>query len=191
LFKKLSKTTILEKIAGMAKAEKIKIDTDALELIAAAADGSARDAESLLDQLSSYETKIDLATAERLTGRIGFQTVDRLAEMIMQNDLNRALEYTAKMNEEGVNVVQLTRDLIHYLRGIVTLKLNPPLESAFHADLTGEEVKRLKALAELAKPLEQLKLIKALIRAYAEIRYSPFASVPLEIALIEHMRPPS
>jgi DNA polymerase-3 subunit gamma/tau len=191
LFKKLSKTTILEKIAGMAKAEKIKIDTDALELIAAAADGSARDAESLLDQLSSYETKIDLATAERLTGRIGFQTVDRLAEMIMQNDLNRALEYTAKMNEEGVNVVQLTRDLIHYLRRIVTLKLNPHLESAFHADLTGEEVKRLKALAEHAKPLEQLKLIKALIRAYAEIRYSPFASVPLEIALIEHMRPPS
>ncbi len=81
LFKKLPKTKIMEKLAMMAKAEKIQIDKPALELIAAAAEGSFRDAESLLDQISSLETPtpatggvgvptakhvgIDLAAAER------------------------------------------------------------------------------------------------------------------------------
>lgn len=189
LFKKLSKVTILEKLTAIAKAEKIKVNADALELIAAAAEGSFRDAESLLDQMSSFETTIDLATAERITGRTGQKTVDGLAEFILRNDLVGALDDLAKLNEEGVNVVQLTRDLIHYLRKIVTLKLDPGLEPVFRRELTGEEVKRLQALAALAEPASALKLMKALIRAYAEIRYSPFASVPLEIALIEHLQP--
>jgi DNA polymerase III subunit gamma/tau len=50
-FKKLSKITIIQKLSTMAKLEKIKIDEPALELVAAAAEGSFRDAESLLDQL--------------------------------------------------------------------------------------------------------------------------------------------
>ncbi len=191
LFKKLTKVKIWEKLKTIARLEKIKIDDDALELVAAAADGSVRDGESLLDQLSTFDEKIDLATAERITGRIGFHTVDLLAEFILKNDLKGALAYIAKINEDGVNVVQLTRDLIHYVRKIVTLKLNPQLEAAFHTDLTGEEVKRLKKLAELAHPDAQLKLLKSLIRAYTEIRYSPFALIPLEIALIENLEKPS
>ena len=53
VFKKLSKAIIIEKLTSIAKKEKIKIDDAAIELIAAAAEGSFRDAESLLDQISS------------------------------------------------------------------------------------------------------------------------------------------
>ncbi len=188
VFKKLPKAKILEKLKTIAKAENIKIDDDALELVARAADGSLRDGESLLDQMSSFETTIDLASAERLTGHTGFKTVDRLAELILKSDLASALDYISKTHEEGVNTAQLTRDLIHYLRRIITLKLNPDMEAAFHAELTKEETKRLVTLAAFAEPNAQLKLLKSLIRAYTEIRYSPFASIPLEIALIENLK---
>ena len=60
-FKKLSKTPSWKSSASIAKAEKIKIDEPALELIAAAAEGSFRDAESLLDQIASLGQTIDLA----------------------------------------------------------------------------------------------------------------------------------
>ncbi len=60
LFKKITKTKIMEKLAIMAKAEKIDIDPAALELVAAAGEGSFRDAESLLDQIASFGEKINL-----------------------------------------------------------------------------------------------------------------------------------
>jgi DNA polymerase-3 subunit gamma/tau len=190
LFKKLPKTKILEKLKKIVKAEKISIDDDALELVAAAADGSFRDAESLLEQLSSLATKINLQTAEHITGRTGFKTVDRLAELALRRDLKAALAYTAELGEEGVNVVQLVRDFIHYMRKIITLNLSPDVEQALRTELTAEELKRLAALAKLAEPSRDLKLVHALIRAYAEMRYSPFATIPLEVALIEHLSAP-
>lgn len=188
LFKKLPKAVILEKLRGIAKTEKIAINEAALELVAAAADGSVRDAESLLDQMSSYGKAVDLKAAEELTGRVGAKTVHQLAEFAIDGDLKGALAHLAKASEEGVNIVQLTKDLIHYLRKIVTLKLNPGLEGSFHADLTAEEVAALKLLSARCDPDRHIKLLKGIIRAYTEIRYSPFASVPLEVALIEHVQ---
>jgi len=188
IFKKLTKSKILSKLRLIAAEEKIDIEPSALELVAAAAEGSLRDAESLLDQLSSVKGKIDLATAERLTGRVGFKKVDGLAELLLKDELEAALKYLSEVNEEGHNLVQLTRDLIHYLRKILALKLAPALEEAFHGELTGEELARVKSLGALMEPERGVALIKALIRAYAEMRYSPFAMVPLEMVLVENLK---
>ncbi|HUX35508.1 MAG TPA: DNA polymerase III subunit gamma/tau, partial [Candidatus Paceibacterota bacterium] len=114
IFKKQPKTKIMEKLATIAKAEKIDIEPAALELVAAAGEGSFRDAESLLDQISSFGGKIDLETAERLTGRVGLKKVEELSAFIIKNDVKGALSYLATLNEEGHNLVQLAKDLIHY-----------------------------------------------------------------------------
>ncbi len=203
LFKKLPKTKIIEKLAMIAKTEKIHIDEPALELIASAAEGSLRDAESLLDQISSLETPtpvgngvgvptakrvgIDLATAERITGRVGLKKVDGLAELILKKDLQASINYLAGLNEEGHNLTQFTKDLIHYMRKILALKLSPAVEAALRGELTGEEVARVRQLGALIEPAAAVKLLQSLIRAYSEMRYSPFAMVPLEIALIENL----
>ena len=187
LFKKIPKVKMLEKLSAIAKAERIAIDPPALELIAAAAEGSLRDAESMLDQLSSFEEAIDLAAAERLTGRLGFKKVDGLAELILKNDLRASLDCLAAIHEEGHNLVQLTRDLIHYVRKILTLAVNPLLAESFHLELTADEVRRAQQLAGLVNADQGVKLLRALIRAYSEMRYSPFAMIPLEIALIEYL----
>jgi DNA polymerase-3 subunit gamma/tau len=190
VFKKLTKATIIEKLTTIAAKEKIKIDESAIELIAAAAEGSFRDAESLLDQISSLGSAmkgITLADAERVTGRTGLKKVHELAALIVARDVKGALANLNELNEDGHNLVQFTKDLIHYLRKVLSLKVNPSLKSVMERDLTRDEVAGAIALGATADTAMLVKFIKALIRAYAEMRYSPFAIVPLEVALVEQL----
>ncbi len=192
VFKKLPKTTIVGKLTSIVKKEKITIDDAAIELIAAAAEGSFRDAESLLDQISSLggaATKggITLDDVERVTGRTGLKKVYELTEFIVKKDAKGALGYLNELNEDGHNLVQFTKDLIHYLRKVLSLKINPSLKPVMERDLTRDEVAGAITLGAAADTATLIKMIKALIRAYAEMRYSPFAIVPLEVVLVEQL----
>ncbi len=187
-FKKLSKADILKKLTAEAKEEKIIIDEPALELVAAAAEGSVRDAESLLEQIASISKNITLADAERLTGRTGLKKIHELAAFIVSKDLAGATSRLEALNEDGHNLVQTTKDLIHYLRKVLSLKLNPDLASVFEKDLTHDELTAVQTLGAKADTAFLVAFLKSLIRAYAEMRYSPFAIVPLEIALVENLK---
>ncbi len=185
LFKKLPKVEIIKKLSGISKTEKIKIDSASLEIIAAAAEGSMRDAESLLDQVSSGNESIDATTVESLLGRVGFKKIQHLAESILKNDLAGTLKLLTEYYDEGVNLVQLVKDLIHYFRRLLSLHMSPSLKNTFAEDLTKEELETLGVLSALVDTKKHIPFVKSLIRAYAEMRYSPFAMVPLELALIE------
>jgi DNA polymerase-3 subunit gamma/tau len=188
LFKKPTKSVIMEKLEAVAEAEKIALEPAALELIAAAAEGSFRDAESLLDQarsLAASGAKITLTGVEELIGRVGFARVHDLAVAVIGRDLPAALELIAAQTENGTNMVALTKDLIHYLRKIVAFGADPKLEPFLAADLTADELERLKKLAGQLPAEFGITLIEKLLTAYSEMRYSPFATIPLEIALIE------
>ena len=65
--------------------------------------------------------------------------------------------------------------------------LRSELENFFQSELTREEIERIKKLAELIMPPKHIPLLRSLIRAYGEMRYSPFAMIPLEVALIESL----
>jgi DNA polymerase-3 subunit gamma/tau len=186
-FKKVSKAAIMGKLAAEAKAEKIKIDEPALELIAAIAEGSVRDAESLLDQISSLGGAVTLADVERITGRTGLAKIAEFAAIILRKDLPAALAELSALNDEGGNPVQFMKDLIHYLRKVLALKLSPTLEKVFERELTKEEVAVVKQLGANADVAFLVTVEKAFIRAYSEMRYSPFAATPLEIALVENL----
>jgi DNA polymerase-3 subunit gamma/tau len=175
VFKKPDKATIIGQLAEIAKKEKIKIDEAAIELIAAAGEGSFRDAISLLDQIAS------------LTGRTGLAKVHGLSERILKKDLPGSLAYLSALSDEGHNLVQFTKDLIHYMRKVLSLRINPSLEKIIEKDLTKDELAAVKALAAGADAAVLVLLLKALIRAYSEMRYSPFAAVPLEVMLVEHL----
>jgi DNA polymerase III subunit gamma/tau len=187
LFRKVPKVKIAEKLKEIAATEKMSADDAALELVAAAAEGSLRDAESILDQVASAGGKITLAAVEELTGRVGFRKVDELAHFILKKDLPAALAHLAALSEEGHNLVQLTRDLIHYIRKVLTLKTSPDIESTLSLELTQEEIARVKELGALLSPEDGVRYLRAMIRAYSEMRYSPFATIPLEVALIEQL----
>ncbi len=197
-FRKQPKTVIMEKLAAIAKEETIAIEPAALELIAAVSEGSFRDAESLLEQVASFggasgkkgtPSTITLADTERITGRTGLRKVHAFAALMIAKDTKEALAYLAELADEGHNLVQFTKDLIHYLRKTLSLAVNPSLAASFEKDLTKDELAAMQTLGteQGADTATLVRLIKALIRAYAEMRYSPFAAVPLEVMLVEQL----
>ncbi|MBI4993903.1 DNA polymerase III subunit gamma/tau [Candidatus Wolfebacteria bacterium] len=187
-FKKLPLLKIVEKLKSICDEEKIKADDDALDLIAASAEGSFRDAESLLDQIASLEEKIGIESVENILGRVGFSKTAEFADILTEKNIEKALNYLSKINEGGYNLTQFNKDLIHYLRRTLALKFAPTLENEFKKELTDAELKLLKNHSHKIDADKIISLIKSLIRAYTEMRYSPFAIVPLEIAIIENLK---
>lgn len=186
LFKKISKVHIIEKLLRIVKEEKIKIDDAALEVIAASADGSLRDAESLLEQINSLSLRITLELAEAVVGRASSKKVYLLAEMILVGDASKSLQFIKDMEEEGLNLNQIVKDLIRYLEKSLAVSLNPALEKNFSGEMTSVEIEEMKKLATLGTTEKFISTIRGLIRAYSEMRYSPFSSVPLNIFVIEN-----
>ncbi|MFA5386440.1 MAG: DNA polymerase III subunit gamma/tau [Candidatus Paceibacterota bacterium] len=187
-FKKVPLLTIVEKLKKIVEQEKIEITKDALEMVAAAAEGSFRDSESLLEQLASLSEKINLENVEQTLGRVGFLKTAGLAELLVKKDMKAALEYLYEINESGYNLVQFNKDLIHYLRRVLSLKLNPQLENMFKKEITDSELEIIKKHSKIAEDQQLIKLIKSLIEAYTEMRYSPFTVVPLEVAIVENLK---
>ncbi|PIR89382.1 MAG: hypothetical protein COU07_00585 [Candidatus Harrisonbacteria bacterium CG10_big_fil_rev_8_21_14_0_10_40_38] len=187
-FKKLPIESIIKKLETISKTEKMDIEKDAIELIAAVADGSFRDAETLIDQITSLEDKVTVESVEKIIGKVGFTRIAELAGFILENDLNKSLEYIATFQNNGLNIVDLAKELIHYLRRALALKADPKLEEIFKNDLTERERETLKSHSEKINPEKHISLIRDLIRSYSDMRYSPFASIPLEVTLIEHLK---
>ncbi|MDD5710732.1 MAG: DNA polymerase III subunit gamma/tau [Candidatus Colwellbacteria bacterium] len=188
-FRRLPVKAISEKLVKIVKAEEIEIETAALELIATSSEGSFRDAESLLEQVVSMSDSMDLASVERILGKVGFIRTDALAEYLISSDLEKTLDYLAEINEMGFNLVQLTKDLIHYLRRILAYKFDDKLGVYYEREFTQDEVNAIKQRAASVQDVDKLiRLIKGLIRAYSQMRYSPFTLVPLEVAIIENLK---
>lgn len=186
-FKRLPLVKIIEKLKIIAKAEGFKAESSALELIAVSAEGSLRDAESLLDQIASLEEKITTESVEKILGRVGFIKTAQMAQYLLKKERD-AIIYLTKINEDGHNLIQFNRDLIQYLRRVLALKLSPDLENEFKKELAESEINSIKEHAKIANEQNTINIIKSLIRAYTEMKYSPFPIVPLEVAIIENLK---
>lgn len=187
-FKRLPLMILVEKLKSIAKAEKIFVDEEALEFIAASAEGSFRDAESLLDQIASLEEKITLENVETILGRVGFLKTNQMAEALFKNNAEAALDCLFKINEAGYNLTQFNKDLIHYFRRVLALKFSPALENEFKKELTETELREIKKHSQTADEQKLINILKSFIRAHTEMRYSPFPIAPLEVAIIENLK---
>lgn len=187
-FKKVSVPVVAKKLAEIAKIENIKISSEALELIASSGEGSFRDAESILDQISSNDKDITLEEVEKILGRAGFKKTAEFADLIIKKDLTSALAFLSEMNEKGFNPTQFNKDLIHYFRRLLALRYSAEVKEYFAKEFTESELKTIETQSAKIDPEKTIQLIKSLIEAYTEMRYSPFAIVPLEVAVIENLK---
>ncbi len=188
-FKKATVKKIVEKLSMIAKDSNINISPEALTLIGSAADGSFRDAESLFDQVTSMEDKeITLSEVELLLGKTGDRKIIELTDKIIKNDLQGALEFLHSADEAGNNLVQLTKDTIHWLRKALVLSLNPRIENLLKEELTEDSFQALKEQAKTLNPQKIAIVLKNLIQTYSEMRTSPFAAISLEVFLVENLK---
>src|SRR3989344_8044495 len=187
-FKKLAIDTTVQKLKAIAVTEKMKITDEAVELIAASADGSLRDAESLLGQITSLAGSVAVEDVEKIIGKVGQARTAEFSGLLLNADLSGSLKYLADLSGGSYNLVDFNKELIHYWRRLLSLKFDPTLEKLFARELTKKELEGLKTQAALVDAKKHIELVKSLIRAYGEMRYSPFAIVPLEVAIIEKLQ---
>ncbi len=185
-FKRATREEIVGKLKKIIKAEDIKIISEALDLIASSAEGSFRDAESLLDQLVTFGDKnITLKEVEDMIGKVGFDKLSDFAGFLLKGEAGKALEALAAIQDGGFNLVQFTKDLIEYIRRVAVLNLNPEMRAAFESELMAEHLVKILNHAKVFEP-RHLELLKGLIAAYGQMRYSQFPIIPLEVAIAEN-----
>lgn len=119
-FRSISVTDAVKHLTHIAKEEKIKIDADALELIASRGGGSFRDSISLLDQLSSLAGKGESITRELVEESLGLapnEEVTKLLEAYESKDLSAIISLLNSSEAAGVQAGVLTDQLILAIRG--------------------------------------------------------------------------
>ena len=168
--------------------EKIAFDVAALPAIVRAAEGSLRDALSLLDTAIAYGNgHLDADTTAALLGTTAPAEVSAFARALLDHDASTALEAVDRVAREGEDLGAFTRDVIELLRRALVLKAAP---AAKLADVPHAEANELRAMGEAATLDDLLYVLRAFLDADTAMRESPHPRVELEIAAVRATRRP-
>lgn len=171
---------LLQKIAA---AEGANISHDALALITRAAEGSARDATSLLDQAISHGA--GETTADQVRAMLGLADRGRvldLIDMILKGDAAGALSELSGQYADGADPMAVLRDLAEVTHWISVIKITP--EAADDPTVPPDEKARGQAMA-LALPMRALtRMWQMLLKAIEEVAQAPNAMMAAEMAVI-------
>lgn len=187
-FHRASVKDILSKLNHICREEKINIEPAALELIARAATGSYRDAESLLDQIAGYsgEETISRADVEQILGMPPAQAAGALIGRVAERDTAGGLKLLNEIAEGGGDLRQFNRELIDYLRGLLLIKTN----NAALLNTTADAAAEMTGLAARFGVADLVRLIKTFGApdVTSGLRFSTQPQLPLELAFLEACR---
>lgn len=171
---------LLQKIA---KAEGAEIAEDALALITRAAEGSARDATSLLDQAISHGA--GETTANEVRAMLGLADRGRvldLFDLIMKGDAAGALTELSAQYAEGADPMAVLRDLAEVTHWISVVKITP--EAAEDPTISPDERTRGQAMAAALPMRVMTRMWQMLLKALDEVAAAPNAMMAAEMAVI-------
>jgi DNA polymerase-3 subunit gamma/tau len=166
--------------------EEVKIEKEAIFLIARAADGSARDGLSLLDQAiargSDGNAEITAEMASEMLGLSDRSYVYDLMDKVAAGDAKAALEITDAAYERGADLGVLLGDLLGITHFLTRLKADPKL--AFSGSVTEMERTRGLALANSLSIPWLGRLWQMLLKGVAEVEHAPDRRAAAEMILI-------
>jgi len=186
-FRRVPVAEIINLLKQIAKQEKIKVDEDALIVIARQATGSVRDAISLLDQLSSTGDKIDLALTQKVLGTAASQTELDLIASIRDRQPAPAMDAIHRALDSGADPRSLARQIVDYLRGLLLIQLGngDQIEST-------KDIKKMMADHAMAfSTQEVLRMMKVFNTAAVDTRSGWQPSLSLELAIAEILEEPA
>jgi DNA polymerase-3 subunit gamma/tau len=156
-------------------------DDDALTLIGRQATGSIRDAQSLLDQLSSAGIKITLDLTQAVLGTATSQTVLDIIDFMDRQNSAAAMETLRRAVDSGTDPRTLARQIVEYLRGLLLLQLGNPSDGEAVAPIR----EHVSAQAARFSSGEVLRMMKAFNSAATDTRGGWQPSLSLELAIAE------
>jgi DNA polymerase-3 subunit gamma/tau len=167
----------------IAKAENAEIADDALSLITRAAEGSVRDATSLLDQAISHgagETSADQVRA--MLGLADRGRVLDLIDMVLRGDAAGALTELSSQYADGADPMAVIRDLAEITHWVSVVKITP--EAAEDPTVSPDERARGLAMAENLPMRVLTRLWQMLLKSLDEVAAAPNAMMAAEMAII-------
>ncbi len=182
--RRVTAAQIQARLSQVTSAEGIEAELAALVLLARAADGSIRDALSLLDQAIAHSgSKLTAASVRDSVGLIEGQLLTGTLGAVLSRKPVEALALVDRAYEHGHDLRMLNRGLIETLHAVILSKIgagrSPLLESS------EEEWKTIEAMATL-RPLEELELIfQALHHGMDWIARSPQPKIALDVLLVK------
>ena len=185
-FRRLTIAEIIRKLQKIVEAEKIKIDENAVRLIAAYAGGSYRDAESMLEQLRVWNDKIIMKEdIEELLGAVDFEKVKAMTDYLNNAGAKEAIDYVGSLTEGGTDLEMFAKALINHLRKIMLVKVDSSLASLMAQELTPEQMEIVKKQADAFSLNDVVQAIRIFTVAQNDIKRSPIPSLPIELAVVE------
>jgi DNA polymerase-3 subunit gamma/tau len=185
-FRRVPVDEIVGQLKHIAKEEKIKVDEDALTLIARQSAGGMRDAISLLDQLSSTGDKIDLALTQTVLGTATSQTVLDLIASIRDHQPAPAMDAIHHALDAGADPRSLARQIVEYLRGLMLIQLG----NSDQVEVTKEVKTTMTEHAGAFSTHDVLRMMKAFNAAAVDTRGGWQPSLSLELAVAEVLEEP-
>ncbi|KAL6183987.1 hypothetical protein ACLB2K_045395 [Fragaria x ananassa] len=163
LFNKIKDSEIVARLRKIAVQENLDVEPDALDLIALNADGSLRDAETMLDQLSLLGKRISTSLVNELVGVVSDDKLLELLELAMSSDTAETVKRARDLMDSGVDPMVLMSQLASLIMDIIagTNSTNDVKHDSLYGaqNLTEAELERLKhALKILSEAEKQLRV---------------------------------
>ena len=186
-FRTIGRQLIAEQLSKIAAAESITIDDAAIGLIARAADGSMRDAQSAFDQVIAFAGKaMGVEDVSTVLGLIGRDPVLDVVEAVANEDPSVVFELAGQFIEAGYDLRLVCRELSRAVRDLMAIGIDAARASDPEIAAEGER-DRLVALAARFSREDLLRAFDVIARAEFEIRSAAMPRYHLEMALLRWM----
>ena len=188
-FKRITVDTIAARLTELMDKEGTDVEEKAIRYIAKAADGSMRDALSLLDQCIAFYLGETLTYEKALDvlGAVDTQVFSRLLRLILKQDTAGAIRTLEDLIIQGRELGQFVADFIWYLRNLLLVKTSDAPEEA--VDVSAENMELLKEEGRMLDAETLMRYIRIFSELSNQIRYASQKRVLVEIALIKLCQP--
>lgn len=185
-FKRIPSADIVEHLGSIAEAEKVSISRHGLMLIAREADGSMRDAQTILERAITYcGAHIKDADLQDMLGHIGRQVICRVLKAVIAEDAKGCIDALDEVYELGIDLKKFYFSLLETLRDLMVLKAVK--DPAKLVDAADEDMLLLRELEGGATREELLRMFRLCFSAENDIVRSALPRIALEVCLLEMM----
>ena len=188
-FRRISIDTISDRLNELMEAEQVEVEDKAIRYIAKAADGSMRDALSLLDQCIAFYLgqKLTYDNVLEVLGAVDTDVFSRLLRNIIRRNVPAVLDTVEELVMQGRELLQLSVDFTWYLRNLLLVKTSDMPEDVL--DVSTENLAQLKEEAEMIEADVLLRYIRIFSELTEQLRYATQKRVLLEVTLIKLCMP--
>lgn len=188
-FKRISIETITARLEELMKAENINVEDKALRYIAKAADGSLRDALSLLDQCLAFYLGQDLKydNVLEVLGAVDTEVFSRLLRMVLAADTTGCIRLLEDLIMQGRDLGQFVVDFVWYLRNLLLIKTSE--DAQYVIDMSSDNLALLKEESGLIDDDTLMRYIRIFSELSNDVKYSTQKRIMIEIALIKLTHP--